>query len=230
MIDLHTHILPNMDDGSKSAEETAQLLLLLQQQGIKTVAATPHFYAQETPEAFLERRQKAVEQLPVLQEGAPQILLGAEVAYFAGMGNSEALIPLQLGDTKLLLIEMPFGPWNDHMIEEICEIPSQLGLIPVLAHVNRYPGRNQFPKYKDSLLAGGAFCQCNTEAFLAFRSRRWTIDLLKKGYIHFLGSDCHNLTTRPPHWSEARTVIEKKLGKGCLRDLDREARTILTSK
>ena len=105
MIDLHSHILPNMDDGSKSPEETAALLRLLAQQGVSTVVATPHFYAQETPEAFLERRNASREKMLPSEEHQPEILLGAEVAYFSGMGSCEALIPLQIGDTKLLLVE-----------------------------------------------------------------------------------------------------------------------------
>ena len=229
MIDLHSHILPNMDDGSKSPEETVQLLQRLQQQGISTVAATPHFYAREAPDAFLKRRDEAVAAM-LSQDDKPEILLGAEVAYFSGMGSCEALIPLQIGNTKLLLVEMPFGAWTDHVIEDVCEIPIRLGMVPVLAHVNRYPGKNQFPKYKDALLAGGVYCQCNAEAFLTFRSRRWALELLKKGYIHFLGSDCHNLTTRPPQWAEALAVIEKKLGKGFLENLNRDAHSILNDK
>ena len=70
MIDLHSHILPEMDDGSKSSAESAALLQMLQQQGVTTVAATPHFYAKETPEAFLKRRQEAVAKLP----NSPKIL------------------------------------------------------------------------------------------------------------------------------------------------------------
>ena len=88
MIDLHSHILPGMDDGSKNPEESAALLRMLQQQGVTTLAATPHFYARETPEAFLKRRQEAVAKLPIMEDG-PRMLLGAEVAYFSGMGNCE---------------------------------------------------------------------------------------------------------------------------------------------
>lgn len=229
MIDLHSHILPQMDDGSKSVEETAQLLKLLHQQGVTTVAATPHFYAQESPDAFLERRQAAAEQISSLTESAPEILLGAEVAYFAGMGSSEALIPLQIGQTKLLLVEMPFQDWSERIIEDICQIPVQLGLIPVLAHINRYPGKQQFPKYKDLLLRSGVYFQCNAEAFLSPKSRRWALSMLKKGYIHILGSDCHNLTLRPPMLAQARSVIEKKLGSAALDRLDREAALLLES-
>lgn len=227
MIDIHSHILPGMDDGSKSTEETAQLLQLLQQQGVTTVAATPHFYAQEAPDVFLKRRQAAFEKMPVLSEDYPAVLLGAEVAYFSGMGNCEALIPLQIGQTKLLLVEMPFQDWSERVVEDVCQIPVQLGLIPVLAHVNRYPGKQQFPKFKDLLLRSGVYFQCNAEAFLSPKSRRWALSMLKKGYIHILGSDCHNLTQRPPMLAQVRSVIEKKLGSATLDSLDREAHLLL---
>ena len=227
MIDLHSHILPGMDDGSKDPEETGALLKLLQQQGVTTVVATPHFYAQESPEAFLSRRQASLTQMTNLPEGCPEILFGAEVAYFPGIGSSEALIPLQINQSKLLLVEMPFSDWSDRIVEDICEIPVQLGLIPVLAHINRYPGKNQFQKYKNRLLQSGIYCQCNAEAFLSFKSRLWALNLMKTGYIQFLGSDCHNLTSRPPRLAEARVIIEKKLGNDFLDKLDNEALLLL---
>lgn len=229
MIDLHSHILPEMDDGSKSPAESAALLQMLQQQGVTTVAATPHFYAKETPEAFLKRRQEAVAKLPLL-EGGPEILLGAEVAYFSGMGSCEALIPLQIENSKLLLIEMPFQDWSENVVEDVCEIPVQLGLIPVLAHINRYTGKHQFPKYKDLLLQSGVLFQCNAEAFLSFGSRRWALDQLKKGYIHFLGSDCHNQDKRPPQLDRANDIITKKFGRIFLRQFYKDSENLLNNK
>ena len=226
MIDLHSHILPGMDDGSKSPEETAALLAMLQQQGVTTLAATPHFYARETPESFLQRRQAAMEGL----ETSLNLLLGAEVAYFPGIGSSEALIPLQIGKTKLLLVEMPFQDWSERVVEDICSIPVQLGLIPVLAHINRYPGKNQFSKYKDILLESGVCFQCNAEAFLTFRARHWALNLMKKGYIHFLGSDCHNTANRPPKLDQALAIIEKKLGKQFLDTFQENAQNLLDNK
>lgn len=229
MIDLHSHILPEMDDGSKSPAESAALLQMLQQQGVTTVAATPHFYAKETPEAFLKRRQEAVAKLPLL-EGGPEILLGAEVAYFSGMGSCEALIPLQIENSKLLLIEMPFQDWSENVVEDVCEIPVQLGLIPVLAHINRYTGKHQFPKYKDLLLQSGVLFQCNAEAFLSFGPRRWALDQLKKGYIHFLGSDCHNQDKRPPQLDRANDIITKKFGRIFLRQFYKDSENLLNNK
>ncbi len=216
MIDLHSHILPGVDDGSESLEMSHAMLDLLQQQGVDTVVATPHFYARkDTPEDFLRRRAEAAAQLQS-DVNMPRILLGAEVAYFDGMSNSEALEKLRLGDTDLLLVEMPFGTWTQRMVREICQLTLQAGLIPVLAHVERYRKRDQLPKYQRQLLEQGVLLQCNAEAFVDRSTRRWALGQLKQGNIHFLGSDSHNLTARPPKMDQAAQIISKKLGSGVL--------------
>lgn len=228
MIDIHSHILPQMDDGSASAEETAALLDLLWQQGVTAVVATPHFYpTQEAPDSFLSRRQKSIAQMLPITDGQPQVLLGAEVGYFSGIGTCDAMIPLCIENTNLLLIEMPFSPWSERIVKEICEIPEALGLTPVLAHVNRYRRRDQFPRYWQKLADSGVYFQCNAEAFQAPLSRRWALKLLKQECFHFLGSDCHNLTSRPPQLHEARQVIEKKLGASFFEEFDNKASALL---
>ena len=230
MIDLHTHILPGMDDGSQSPGISADMLSLLRAQGITTVVATPHFYPKnESPQDFLARRAAAAAKLPALPEGM-EILLGAEVAYYPGMGTSDSMIPLQIGNTKLLLVEMPFQPWTDRMIRDICDIPMQLGLVPVLAHVNRYPAKNQLTAFLPTLLDAGVLFQCNTEAFDTFLSRRWALKLIREGHIQFLGSDCHNLSQRPPKIAPARQIIAEKLGKAFLLELDENAADLLVEK
>lgn len=216
MIDLHSHILPGVDDGSQSLEMSYAMLALLQQQGVELVVATPHFYAmKDTPENFLRRRAEAAAQLEN-GENMPAILLGAEVAYFDGMSNSDAMEKLRLGDTDLLLVEMPFGTWTGRMIKEICLLPLQTGLRPVLAHVERYRKRDQLPKFKRQLLEQGVLLQCNAEAFVDRSTRRWALGQLKQGHIHFLGSDAHNLTERPPKLDQAAQIITKKLGSDTL--------------
>ena len=221
MLDLHSHILPEMDDGSKSVEMSHAMLDLMGQQGVRTVIATPHFYAsRDLPEAFLERRERAVGLLGDRKPGQPQVLFGAEVAYFDGMGRSEQVLrQLQLGDSGLLLVEMPFGEWNKRIVREICDLPLQTGLTPVLAHVDRYRGRDQLPRAMEEMLDCGVLFQCNAEPFLQFGSRGWALKLVKMGAVHFLGSDAHNLTTRKPNLGDAARVIEKKLGGEALADL-----------
>lgn len=220
MVDIHTHILPQMDDGSSSVEETIQMLQQLQQQGVKTVVATPHFYPRrDNPKAFLARRAASAALLPTMDETLPQILLGAEVGYFTGMSRSEELKDLQLGQTGLLLIEMPFDNWTDRIVQEVCEIPAKQGLQPVIAHVNRYRHRGQLGKYGQFLLREGILFQCNADAFDKLFSRNWTLKALKKGQIHFLGSDCHNCTVRPPKIAAARKKILEKAGNAALEQI-----------
>lgn len=216
MVDLHSHILPQVDDGSRNVEETMQMLSLLASQGVETVVATPHFYAwKDTMEAFLSRRQNAYAQLPQ-DDSLPKICLGAEVTYFAGISRSEELKKLQLGQTKLLLIEMPFDNWTDKMVQEICDIPAQIGLQPVLAHVDRYRHRSQMGKYAKKLLSYGVYFQCNADAFLQGAKSHWALKQVASDNIHFLGSDCHNLTHRPPLLAQAKERIIQKLSEAPL--------------
>lgn len=216
MVDLHSHILPQVDDGSRSVEETMQMLSLLASQGVETVVATPHFYAwKDTMEAFLSRRQTAYSQLPE-DNALPKICLGAEVTYFAGISRSEELKKLQLGQTKLLLIEMPFDDWTDRMVAEICDLPIQTGLQPVLAHVDRYRHRSQMGKYSQVLLSHNVYFQCNADAFSRGAKSHWALKQIALGNIHFLGSDCHNLTHRPPLLADATEKIRKKLSEEAL--------------
>ena len=227
MIDLHSHILPGMDDGSETPEMTQTLLRMMQEQGVEAVFATPHFYAhKDTPAEFLRRREAAVARMyPV--EGGPEVLLGAEVAYFDGMSRVRELEALQLGNSGLLLVEMPFGAWSQRMIRELCELPIQLGLTPVLAHVERYRRRDQLPKFQQLLMAQGICFQCNAEAFLSVWERNWALGMLRRGAVQFLGSDAHNLTTRAPKLAQAAAVIIKKLGADALDVITNEAKELL---
>lgn len=220
MTDIHSHVLPNVDDGSGSPEESRELLALLHSQGVETVVATPHFYPQaDTVTDFLARRAKAAAKLDV------PLMLGAEVAYFRGISRSTELAPLTLGSTRLLLLEMPYRTWTEQMVGEVCTFASQTGLTPVLAHVDRYP--RQLRRWGKLLLDSGVYFQCNADAFLCRRRRGWALRQLRLGNIHFLGSDSHNLTTRQPHMAEAAEVITKKLGSEPLEKLTAFAKIML---
>lgn len=221
MIDFHSHFLPAVDDGSQSPAESEAMLKSAFSQGIRQIVATPHFYADEmVPEVFLENRQRAVARIPWDETAMPRIHLGAEVAYFGNISHSEAVRKLQIGNTGLLLVEMPFLPWTDRIIQDVCQLQDRQGLTPVLAHVERYRQKSQFPRYRDMLLESGAFFQSNAGAFLKMETRSWALRQMKIGCIHFLGSDCHNMTTRAPMLGEAAKVIEKKLGTEALEDIE----------
>lgn len=112
-IDFHSHVLPNMDDGSDSFETSLSLLRRLTEQGISTVCATSHYYRKREPTArYLDRRAAALEALMEhWKPDLPKLLLGAEVAFFPGIGEEETLSQLCLPGTRTLLLEMPFTRW-----------------------------------------------------------------------------------------------------------------------
>lgn len=221
MIDWHTHILPEMDDGSKSVEESIEMLKMQSSQGIETVIATPHFYANdESVQSFLERRNASFEKLRRnIPEGLPEILLGAEVRYYQGISRMENIKALRIEGSKLLLLEMPMDTWTEYMIRELIELSSKSGIKLVLAHIERYMG---FQKHSviDRLLECDILMQVNASYFISLASKRKALSLMKKGKIQFVGSDCHNLTSRPPQIGKAYELLNIKFGKGLLAQLN----------
>lgn len=204
MTDIHTHILPQMDDGSQSVEESLAMLRASAAQGITCVAATPHFYpAQESPESFLTRRASAAARLrAALCPGMPEVLLGAEVCCFEGMGRSRVLEKLRIEGTSLLLIEMPFAPWPDRLIRELRYLQEGDEITVVLAHVERYLSLQKSGVW-DTLMADGVRFQCNASFLLRWQTRRQALQMLRSGRVHLLGSDCHSMERRPPRLGPA---------------------------
>lgn len=229
MLDLHTHILPQMDDGSKSMAESLEMLALEKKHGVGRVALTPHFYAhRETLESFLERRGEAEQALRRHMAGGgeyPQVFVGAEVAFFNGMSRNEDIEECCLEGSQAMLIEMPFCKWTRPMWDELQYLRDVRGIQPVLAHVERYL-RFQPMGTVNTLCENGYFIQANGNFFLRWKTRPLAMHLLKKGKIHFLGSDCHSIAHRPPNLNAAVAEIEKKLGREAIAALKAMAERI----
>lgn len=229
MIDIHSHILPGIDDGSKNLRMSMGLIDMLIDQGIDTVAATPHFYADRVSvEKFLSRRQRAYESLAEALEKEPKalrILLGAEVAYYSGISSLEGLDSLCIGDSGTLLLEMPLSAWSEYMISEVLNI-SCSGITVVIAHIER-----SLPRQKKEniwrLIENGVVIQSNASFFNSVVTRGKAMRLLRSGFIHLLGSDCHNLTDRPPAIGSAYEHIEKKLGRSYVERISETGNALL---
>ena len=222
MIDWHSHVLPAMDDGSHNPAESLQMLQAQAAQGITTVIATPHFYANdESVDSFLARRDSAAarlrEQLP--KDGVPTLLLGAEVRYYPGISRMEGLTSLCIEGTRLLLLEMPFSHWTDSMVRELIELSGKDGICLVLAHIDRYLSQQSRAVW-DTLLDNGVLMQANASFFTAFSTRRKALTLLDGGYVHLLGSDCHNMTSRPPKIGAALDGIRRRCGADYLMQIN----------
>ena len=221
MIDWHSHVLPQMDDGSRSLDESVKLFGMLSEQGVNTVIATPHFYANdESVDEFLKRRQAAYENLSSVINGEmPKVILGAEVSYYSGISHLEELSKLCIEGTKLLLLEMPFTKWTDHTVREIIELASRGDVTVIFAHIERYLDM-QGEKVFDELQKHGVIMQVNSSFFNRKSTKRNALKLLSKGKIQLIGSDTHNVSSRPPTLDLAYNTIEKKFGKNFVNEIN----------
>ena len=224
MFDFHSHILPGIDDGSKSVEESLSMLRSSRDQGVDGIAATSHFYANiHTPEIWLEKREAAFEKLkPHLSADLPKIHLGAEVHYYEGMILSDKLPDFRIEGTEILLVEMPFSKWTERMQSAIIELNSEPDITVLLAHIERYlqfQSRRVFEKLREN----GVLIQSNAEFFLDKRTKRKALRMLEKDEINLLGSDCHNMSDRKPCLEQAYKAITEALGTEKIREItDRE--------
>lgn len=219
--DFHCHVLPNMDDGSASAEMSVAMLEESARQGIRRMVATPHFYPhRDTMDAFLQRRADAAQALCREKEGRaglPTVYLGAEVAYCRGMSEWEQLPELKIG--QHILIEMPLAPWKKEHYDELRQIWQKQRLRPVIAHIERYITPLSRFWVMGKLESLGVTVQASGEFFLDKKTAAMAVDMLKKGQIHLLGSDCHNVTSRKQNLGEAIKVITDKLGPEALEKI-----------
>ena len=233
MIDFHTHVLPGIDDGSRSTDMTLEMLREERRQGVTEVVCTPHFYSsRNSVDAFLEHREVSLShvkaRLDELNGHAPQLWIGAEVYYFPGMSEAVRLPELCIQGTKVLLLEMPFSQWDERVYREVKAIISERRLSVVLAHVERYHGFQKKKQIWENVLNLPLTVQLNAGSFQkGLMRRRFCIDMLRARPNSIIGSDCHNLTDRPPNIAGAREVIAKKLGDEALAAVDRTAAKIL---
>lgn len=212
LCDVHGHFLPGMDDGCKTPEEALQVLKSSYSQGVRRMFATPHYYPVESIASFLERRQVAYEKLLAVAEGErdiPQICLGAEVAYRPGLGYVEELSKLCIGSSRYLLLELPFTRWNRELVRDARNMCAAFGIVPILAHIERYLENGQ-KDILNQLLEMDVLVQMNTGFLLRFSTAGKGRRLLKSGTVRLLGSDCHNMTSRPPNLGKAAAYLQKK--------------------
>ncbi len=229
MLDLHSHILPCMDDGSQSVDESREMILALASQGIDTVAATPHYFPQrESVDEFLDRRAAAFSKISDLQtETGVAVLPGAEVCYYEGISRLSDIERLCISGTDLLLLEMPATAWTEYKLKELTEMASRGDVTIVLAHIERYVAY-QSKSVVPRLLDRGILLQMNSSYVEDFFTRKKALSMLKNGTVSFLGSDCHDMTYRRPAIGKSIEIIAKKLGDGFLADFDSYTKSFLS--
>ena len=188
VIDFHSHILPRADHGSDSVETSCKQVSMQLTSGTDLVVATPHFYPHhEGVDAFLARRAKTAEKLceALPEQQAARIYVGAEVLVCPGIAEMKGLELLTLAGTDVILLELPFLHIGQALIESVLEVRER-GLVPVLAHIDRYP---EDPIR--TLLGHGIMAQLNASAFRGFGGGRRYMPHVTNGSVVALGSDLH---------------------------------------
>ena len=223
MNDLHTHILPGLDDGADTVETSLAMLRQEYAQGVDTVALTPHFYRErESLPDFLQRREEAYHKLLAAiaalseeeQSVLPHMILGAEVAWVPNLAQLSGLEQLCYQNTKYLLLELPFGAWDDMLFRQIYDLMNCRGITPIIAHIDRYWGMQKRQQLA-TLFSLGVPVQLSAESLLHFMTRSQALRLIKAGKVQMLISDAHNLTDRQPNIGKASDILRKKFGAEC---------------
>ncbi|MDR0293601.1 MAG: hypothetical protein LBH95_05550 [Oscillospiraceae bacterium] len=231
MVDLHSHILPGLDDGPEDAGESLSMVLAELNDGVQTIVLTPHFRTDiADPDSFLRHRRKAYEllcgDLPAL---GVKLLTGAEAAF------SPALLEMEIGlfcieGTNNILIELPPDHYPPLTRKVFYELRTR-GITPVIAHVERYPYFLRDPGQLALLIRGGAYAQINAGSLLCGgHTARTALHMLKSNLAHAVATDTHSMKDRPPMLGRAMKLVSGKLGKDTAEYLEDNAERIVSGK
>ncbi|GGZ19630.1 capsular polysaccharide biosynthesis protein [Echinicola pacifica] len=196
-VDMHSHLIPGIDDGSKSLKESIALIKRLENLGLKKVITTPHvmteFY-KNTPEIISNGLEKLYEAL-AKEKVSMEIEAAAEYyldeIFVEKVANDEPL--LTFGD-NYILVETGFIN-KPHILHETLFALETKGYRPILAHPERYMYLQEDPSLLESLLSSGVIMQVNLLSFTGYYGKPMKVlaeKLLEQGSIKFVGTDCHN--------------------------------------
>ncbi len=232
-VDFHTHILPNIDDGSNCEKDSYEMLKIEQLNRVKQVIATPHFYPDQlSPHKFTNRRKNSYDRLMTYISGqnvqnVPDIVLGAEVLLALDTAYMKDLRLLAIENTDYILIELPYMHWKEWVYESIERIRVVHGLIPIIAHVERYISfGNDLEDIYNMMIMPGVLAQVNIESILAFKTRTLCKKLIRNNMAHVIGSDAHRIK----HLQKLDITykyIMNKYGNKKMEELDLNANLIL---
>lgn len=203
MIDTHLHILPGIDDGPETREEAIALARALVQEGINAAVATPHFNDLFPQRSAAEIKERVNDLQQVLdRQGIPlRLFSGHEALIKPGLVHDiQAGRLATLNGGRYLLLEL----WNNTWLPETEQLIFELrafGIIPIIAHPERYRAIQQNPDHLLMLLEQGVLAQLTVGSLLGMQgktTRKCAETLLKKGYVQCIASDAHSIKRRMP--------------------------------
>lgn len=215
IFDIHSHILPSVDDGPRAVAESLALLSVLKEEGVGAVVATPHFYAEKVIwDEYMPLVDHRFANLKELAKSTQiKLIKGFEVRYFKGISNFDKISDLTLGKSKFMLVEFPYStPITEAMVNEICDINYNHGIVPILAHIERYTKYHGFKFALEAIKSGELLAHVNASSFLD-GYRKTALGLVKAGVATLVASDTHSIDSRPPCFAEGFEALEDDLGK-----------------
>lgn len=215
LLDIHSHILPCVDDGAKSLEESIELLKMLKSQGVTDVVATPHFYPHiQSAEEFLKSRQDAYDKLKneIKDKDLPKVHIGCEMFYYDDMGKIGDIKPFVIENSPYILVELSMTTVTKRVVETV-ENLCDMGYVPIIAHIERYLRFRGIKGIIELVAKRKCLAQVNASSIVSMGNSRKILKLIKAGYIYILGSDAHSVKGRPPFIKEALDIIECKIGR-----------------
>lgn len=216
IIDIHTHILPDVDDGARDLQMSVKMLAQSSKVGVNKVIATPHYYPWKnnvSAERIRQLCQEVQESLRKEYAIDMEVYPGQEIVYEVGIAEDlKSGKLLTLADSRYVLIEFMPDEAFSVMHRAVREL-TDAGYKPIFAHVERYEKLWDMEKIKD-LKKCGALFQMNINSVdenIFLRKGRWGRKLLKEKLIDYLASDMHNLTERSPYTGEKIENIQRKI-------------------
>lgn len=198
MIDIHCHILPNLDDGAIDMDMSIRMIKSARKTGTTKMIATPHF----APEygfdhaygSFLKERYEELKYTLEMELVDTEIYLGQEIMYSPEVPHllKDGKL-ISLNSSRYILLEFPFDTSTIDILEAVDEITA-IGYIPIIAHPERYDEVRFEPYLAEELIESGAVCQLNGGSLTGFFGesvKRTANFLLKKGWAGVIASDCH---------------------------------------
>ncbi len=232
MIDFHSHILPDMDDGAKDIKTSLDMLRESSIQGTNTIVSTSHCYPknEESIKNFLLYREVSYQQLSDKIKKSdialPKIIKGCEVNMLTDLSDLKNIYSLCIENTNYILIEMPYSLWKDWMLECVYKL-TLLGLKPIMAHIDRYT--IQDIQNLSSLVEFGVVFQINGELFLDKKMKKIADKIMYGSCAHILGSDMHSMNVRKPNIAQAKDIITTRYGAQCFEQMKENAYAILNN-
>uniref|UniRef100_UPI004055F1E7 CpsB/CapC family capsule biosynthesis tyrosine phosphatase n=1 Tax=Acetatifactor sp. TaxID=1872090 RepID=UPI004055F1E7 len=214
-IDIHSHILPCMDDGAKNRNDTLEMLQTAYQEGISHIIATPHYKSGRFPANAMKLQETLSEVQQLAREhGIPvSLYAGNEIYYHSEI---EELFDKKdlctLNNSQYVLIE--FSPFERYIyIRNAIEDVLGMGYIPILAHVERYECMCKNIKNVEELKSIGCEIQVNAGSVTGdngWKIKKMVQKLLKRELIDYIGTDAHNTMSRKPAMKKCAAYLYKK--------------------